>query len=365
MGLHPEPTRGIALRSRAEFAGRFHPGLWYRRENRTAEAAGAAKSPRSSTEVRFGIGRSVDAADTYYRAAIALPTKSNSGGRWLRDSADDVRRAYADLELEPGASLVDVTSQYRFFAQAWHPDRYSGSSRARAEERMKRVNLAADVLRRHLKEHPNGRPETAVSASRTSATYTTSSATEAERRRSAEQAEERRRDAARQAEAAEKRRLEMLARQTAEIRRIRKERAMREQLAAMEAELAADPPMAKSATARGALSQAAWCAECRDYLWVGADGGCSNGHGRPSLRGLYEPARTDGPQPLFPPLPDGTPGHLHAAAPLPTPLRRIGIPVSGAEQECRRLGHAWGPPMPGEARNRQCQRCGRWTGWKL
>ncbi|MDR3685655.1 MAG: J domain-containing protein [Coriobacteriia bacterium] len=283
----------------------------------------------------------------------------------MRDSADDVRRAYADLELEPGASLADVTSQHRFFAQAWHPDKYSETQRARAEERMKRVNLAADVLRRHLKEHPNGRHEASASDSRTSATYTTSTATDAERRRSAEQAEQRRRNVERAAAAAEKRRMEMLARQTAEIRRIRRERAMREQLAAMEADLAADPPMATGSMDTSEVSQAAWCSECRDYVWVGAGGGCANGHGRPSLRGLYEPNLAEGSQPLFPPLPDGTPGHLHAATPLPSPVRRIGMPVSDAEQECRRLGHVWGPPMPGEARNRQCQRCGRWTGWKL
>lgn len=113
------------------------------------------------------------------------------------------------------------------------------------------------------------------------------------------------------------------------------------------------------------MPKAGWCAECRDYVWVGADGGCSHGHGRPSLRGLYEAATPAGLLPLLPPRPDGTPGRLHAVSRLPTPLGRTSIPTTEASAVCRELGHEWGAPMPGDAHDRQCLRCGAWTGWKF
>jgi hypothetical protein len=156
----------------------------------------------------------------------------------------------------------------------------------------------------------------------------------------------------------------MDARQAAEIRRIRRERDIQTQIAAMEAELAAEARRSREAADAGIVPRAAWCAKCRDYVWVTEDGGCSNGHGRPNLRGMYDPTPPLGPLPLFPPLPDGTPGKLHPAPRLPNPLRRITMPVSNAAAECRSLGHDWGPPMPGESRKRQCRRCGRWTGWR-
>jgi curved DNA-binding protein CbpA len=62
--------------------------------------------------------------------------------------------AYAELELAPGASPEQVKEQYRLLSVAWHPDKWpAGRSRARAEEKMKRVNNANDVLLRHLKDH--------------------------------------------------------------------------------------------------------------------------------------------------------------------------------------------------------------------
>lgn len=62
--------------------------------------------------------------------------------------------AYAELELAPGASPEQVREQYRLLSVAWHPDKWpAGRSRARAEEKMKRVNNANDVLLTHLRDH--------------------------------------------------------------------------------------------------------------------------------------------------------------------------------------------------------------------
>ena len=62
--------------------------------------------------------------------------------------------AYAELELAPGATPEQVKEQYRLLSVAWHPDKWpAGRSRARAEEKMKRVNNANDALLRHLRDH--------------------------------------------------------------------------------------------------------------------------------------------------------------------------------------------------------------------
>ena len=72
-----------------------------------------------------------------------------------------IAAAYAELELPPGASLEEVREQYRLLSVAWHPDKWpQGPSRARAEEKMTRVNLANDLLQRHLKDGPEAeRPD--------------------------------------------------------------------------------------------------------------------------------------------------------------------------------------------------------------
>ena len=53
---------------------------------------------------------------------------------------------YEIMELSPGASPADIKKQYHFLCKVWHPDRFSGDSdKARAEEKVKRVNVAYEV----------------------------------------------------------------------------------------------------------------------------------------------------------------------------------------------------------------------------
>ena len=57
---------------------------------------------------------------------------------------------YSLLGIAPDASPGEIRDAFRSAAQAWHSDRWSGASeqrRAHAEEMMKRVNAAREVLR--------------------------------------------------------------------------------------------------------------------------------------------------------------------------------------------------------------------------
>ncbi|HSF15768.1 MAG TPA: J domain-containing protein [Vicinamibacteria bacterium] len=61
---------------------------------------------------------------------------------------DPLLRAYAVLELTPGASLQQVRKQYRSLAKRWHPDRYSGDpvGQRDAAVRMQQLNIAYRAL---------------------------------------------------------------------------------------------------------------------------------------------------------------------------------------------------------------------------
>ena len=61
----------------------------------------------------------------------------------------DLESCYRVLELEPGASPEAVKSAYREMVQVWHPDRFTGNAKlqAKAEEKLKRINLAYERLR--------------------------------------------------------------------------------------------------------------------------------------------------------------------------------------------------------------------------
>jgi curved DNA-binding protein CbpA len=59
---------------------------------------------------------------------------------------------YQILEIEPDASEERIKEQYLFLAQAWHPDKFSkADQKARAEEKIKQINAAYDVLRNPAK----------------------------------------------------------------------------------------------------------------------------------------------------------------------------------------------------------------------
>lgn len=57
---------------------------------------------------------------------------------------------YRTLDLDPGASPVEVREAWRDLAQVWHPDRFSGNPRLqeKAEETLKRVNEAYENLKK-------------------------------------------------------------------------------------------------------------------------------------------------------------------------------------------------------------------------
>src|SRR5579862_3056403 len=64
---------------------------------------------------------------------------------------------YRELDLDPGASLVAIKSSYRELALFWHPDRFHDrpSRLAKAHEKMTRINLAYERLRRALAKAPH------------------------------------------------------------------------------------------------------------------------------------------------------------------------------------------------------------------
>ena len=54
---------------------------------------------------------------------------------------------YSILEVSPSASLQEIKESYRFLAQANHPDKFgSEKHKKRAEERIKRINAAYEIL---------------------------------------------------------------------------------------------------------------------------------------------------------------------------------------------------------------------------
>lgn len=61
----------------------------------------------------------------------------------------DARRAYRVLGLVPGATIEEVRTAWRDLAQVWHPDRFPEGARlrAKAEENLKRINAAWEVLK--------------------------------------------------------------------------------------------------------------------------------------------------------------------------------------------------------------------------
>ena len=61
----------------------------------------------------------------------------------------DMSECYRVLEIDPGASLDEIREAWRDLVQVWHPDRFRANSRLhkKAEERLKRINLAYETLK--------------------------------------------------------------------------------------------------------------------------------------------------------------------------------------------------------------------------
>jgi TPR repeat protein len=67
---------------------------------------------------------------------------------------DDIRECYRILDVEPGASFEDIKRSYRELVRVWHPDRFGNDAklRAKAEEKLKRINLAYERLCKEAQE---------------------------------------------------------------------------------------------------------------------------------------------------------------------------------------------------------------------
>jgi hypothetical protein len=61
---------------------------------------------------------------------------------------DRVRRAWATLGLQPGASPREVRTRYKALVKTWHPDRFASDpvGQAEAEGRMSQINQAYRCL---------------------------------------------------------------------------------------------------------------------------------------------------------------------------------------------------------------------------
>lgn len=57
---------------------------------------------------------------------------------------DPLRRAYAMLEVSPGASIREVRRQFKKLVRRWHPDRFPVDPQGRVEaaRRMTEINAA-------------------------------------------------------------------------------------------------------------------------------------------------------------------------------------------------------------------------------
>lgn len=64
---------------------------------------------------------------------------------------NDLHKAYAVLGLEPGSSLESIMRRYKRLIMVWHPDRApSPEHKEFAEEELKKINNAKDLLNKHF-----------------------------------------------------------------------------------------------------------------------------------------------------------------------------------------------------------------------
>jgi curved DNA-binding protein CbpA len=65
---------------------------------------------------------------------------------------DDIARAYNTLDLPLGTSFIEVVARYRKVAPGFHPDRFfDPAEKKKAEEKLKKINHAKDILHDHFK----------------------------------------------------------------------------------------------------------------------------------------------------------------------------------------------------------------------
>lgn len=71
---------------------------------------------------------------------------------------DDIPECYRILDLESGASFEEIKRSYRELVKVWHPDRFRSDPklRAKAEEKLKRINLAYERLSNEAQQAATG-----------------------------------------------------------------------------------------------------------------------------------------------------------------------------------------------------------------
>ena len=74
--------------------------------------------------------------------------KTGNGDPRFRHLSTEERQAWKTLQMEPVSDLDAVKSQYKQLAKEHHPDINGGD--AGAEERLKEINLAYDLIRKSL-----------------------------------------------------------------------------------------------------------------------------------------------------------------------------------------------------------------------
>ena len=69
---------------------------------------------------------------------------------------EKIKQCYRQLELEPGASLVEVKAAWREWVKVWHPDRFGDDVKLklRGAEKLKEINAAYAILEDHLMNEP-------------------------------------------------------------------------------------------------------------------------------------------------------------------------------------------------------------------
>ena len=107
-----------------------------------------------------------------------------------------MKNYYQILEISESNSQEEIKNQYRFLVQAWHPDKFrSLENKAKAEEKLKQINEAYDVL---------GNPTKREKYDRQSQFYSQESSEKARQREQAE-AEKRKQEERDKAQAEEER----------------------------------------------------------------------------------------------------------------------------------------------------------------
>lgn len=78
----------------------------------------------------------------------------------------NITKSYKTLDLKNGASIDDARKAYKDMVRVWHPDRFTGNPRlrAKANEKLKEINLAYGEIKTFLAKDFLIRPDTGKSA---------------------------------------------------------------------------------------------------------------------------------------------------------------------------------------------------------